>query len=178
MLDKKIEIIDNFLPLDEFKKIQEAVVSQYFPWYLNTNVIDLPEERDHLYNYQLVHTFYKEWRPFSDHIHHLDDLVKKINPLAIIRMKANLNPVTEKRIIHGMHIDYLEPCKTGIFYINTNNGITVFDDGTEVESVENRFVNFDSRLFHSGSTCTDTKTRFVININYIQRINQDESRDF
>jgi hypothetical protein len=181
MIDKKIEIIDNFLPLDEFKEIQETITSSYFPWFINLNVLYADEafdKKDHLFNYQFVHSFYNNWRPASGQIDKIDKFVNKINPAAILRIKANLNPVTEKRIIHGMHIDYLEPCKTGIFYINTNNGITTFEDGTEIESIENRFVTFDSRLFHSGSTCTDKKARYVININYIERIEQHESRDF
>jgi hypothetical protein len=170
MLENKIEIIDNFLPLEDFKDIQKEIMSPYFPWYLNLNVL-YPDNKfditDHLYNYQLVHTFYRDWGPYSNYMSVVDKLVRKINPIAILRIKANLNPVTEKRIVHGMHIDVLHPCTTGIFYINTNNGVTVFEDGTEVESVENRFLNFSSNLAHSGSTCTDKKARFIININYI-----------
>jgi len=175
-MSNDIKIIDNFLPEDDFKEIQENILSPFFPWYFNINVLyDEPEmaRKDNLYNYQLVHGFYKNWRPTSDHIGKIDKLINKINPAAILRIKANLNPVTDKRIVHGMHIDFITPCRTGIFYINNNNGITVFEDGTEIESVANRFINFPNHMMHSGSTCTDKKARFVININYIERTTDD-----
>ena len=47
-------------------------------------------------------------------------------------------------------------------------GYTSFEDGTKVESVENRFVTFDSDIKHSGTTCTNQKVRLVLNINYFQ----------
>lgn len=181
MIDKKVEIIDNFLHLEDFKKIQETITSSYFPWFLNLNVFYSHEEfdqKDHLSNYQFVHAFYKDWRPVSEQIIIIDKLINKINPAAILRIKANLNPFRGEKVIHGMHTDITHPCRTGIFYINNNNGNTLFEDGTEIESIENRFINFDSRLFHSGSTCTDNKARFVININYIKKIEQHESRNF
>ena len=175
-MSNDIKIIDNFLPENDFKEIQENILSPYFPWYFNNNVAYTDseiDENDHLHNYQLVHGLYKNWRPTSNQIDKIDKLVYKINPAAIIRIKANLNPVTDKRIVHGMHYDVITPCRTGIFYINNNNGITVFEDGTEIESVANRFINFPNHMMHSGSTCTDKKARFVININYIERTTDD-----
>ena len=50
--------------------------------------------------------------------------------------------------------------------MNTNNGYTEFEDGTKVESVENRIVYFDGSIPHNSSTCTDQKVRAVISINY------------
>ena len=54
----------------------------------------------------------------------------------------------------------------GIYYVNGNNGYTEFEDGTKVESVENRFVSFAGDLIHRGVNQTDTKERVVINFNY------------
>ena len=51
--------------------------------------------------------------------------------------------------------------------MNTNNGYTEFEDGTKVESVANRFVSFPEKMKHRGTSCTDKKTRIVININYL-----------
>jgi hypothetical protein len=173
MTISNIKIIDNFLPLSDFEEIKQEMLSPYFPWFLNLYVARQNENidfEDSLYNYQLIHSFYKNWRPDSNYIHLIDKLIQKINPAAILRIKANLNPVTEHQIIHGMHKDFPISCTTGIYYINTNNGITVFEDGTAVKSIENRFVSFNSQLMHSGSTCTDQKARVVININYIEGV--------
>ena len=56
--------------------------------------------------------------------------------------------------------------KTSTYYINTNNGWTEFEDGGKVESVANRMLVFDSNLVHGGVSCTDEKTRILINFNY------------
>ena len=56
---------------------------------------------------------------------------------------------------------------TSIFYINDNNGHTLFEDGTKVESVANRLITFPTDVSHTGTSCTDEKIRVVINFNYI-----------
>ena len=58
---------------------------------------------------------------------------------------------------------------TSILYVNTNNGYTKFEDGTIVESVANRLVSFPSNMKHTGTSCTDEKTRVVINFNYFSK---------
>ena len=50
--------------------------------------------------------------------------------------------------------------------MNTNNGYTKFEDGSIVESVANRIVTFPANMKHLGTSCTDEKTRVVINFNY------------
>ena len=66
-----------------------------------------------------------------------------------------------------MHVDFKD-CKTAIFYLNTNNGYTLFDKGDKIPSLENRVVEFDSNLKHCAVDHTDTKYRIVINFNYLQ----------
>ena len=56
---------------------------------------------------------------------------------------------------------------TSIFYMNTNNGCTVFEDGTEIKSVANRVVTFPRSTKHAGTTCSDENVRILINFNYI-----------
>ena len=53
--------------------------------------------------------------------------------------------------------------------INDNNGYTYFEDGSKVYSKARRLIRFDSNIKHSGTTHTDAKHRFVININYIPK---------
>ena len=60
----------------------------------------------------------------------------------------------------------LQDAKTSVYYLNTNNGYTLFEDG-KVDSVENRMVTFNLNTKHSGTTATDTKRRVVLNFNYI-----------
>ena len=51
-------------------------------------------------------------------------------------------------------------------YLNTNDGYTVFEDGTQIESVKNRILIFKTSLKHTGTNCTDQKRRVLINFNY------------
>jgi Rps23 Pro-64 3,4-dihydroxylase Tpa1-like proline 4-hydroxylase len=71
-----------------------------------------------------------------------------------------------------MHVDLQDTwdnLKTAVFYINSNNGSTIFKDGTEIESIANRLVVFKSNLDHSSVSCTDQKARYVINLNYYDK---------
>ena len=57
--------------------------------------------------------------------------------------------------------------KTAIFYCNTNDGYSLFKDGTKVKSIKNRIVIFNNDIYHTGTTCTNEKIRSVINFNFI-----------
>ena len=97
----------------------------------------------------------------------LSDLIDKINPSDLLRVKANLGIKTSEHIEGGFHTDTPLKHNTAIFYLNTNNGYTKFKDGTVVDTIANRLVVFDSNLLHSGFSQTDKKASGVINLNYI-----------
>ncbi len=164
-----IKIFDNFLEKNYFKDIKQILSGPYFPWYFNSGVI-YDKEKD-LDNYQFTHCFYSKFSPQSDYFINLNEILRLINPCSLIRIKANLLPKTEKIIEHGYHIDipYLKDGQksfTALLYVNSNNGYTKFETGQIINSIENRFVIFDSKISHTGSTCTDEKSRIVINFNY------------
>ena len=75
---------------------------------------------------------------------------------------------TKTKQVFGFHTDFPWNYKwnTAIFYINTNNGKTLFKHNKQISSRENRVAIFDGRLKHTGTTCTDAKNRIVINLNY------------
>ena len=75
-----------------------------------------------------------------------------------------------ENIVSGLHCDMEYDGTTAIFYLNSNNGYTVFKDGEKVESVANRIVKFPTLKEHSGVSCSDSKRRAVINFNYIENI--------
>ena len=166
------EVIDNFLPEGEANQIKYTLMNdEYFPWYCNHTVVDRIHE-DFLENYQFTHTFYKDYTPVSSYMALVAPLVEKINPLAIMRIKANLGPIRQTRVEFPYHTDFKGVefgTKTAIYYVNTNNGVTILKDGTEIESVANRLVIFDQNIPHTGTTCSDQKFRCLINLNYINR---------
>lgn len=158
------EIIDNFLPEDIFRSIQSMFFRIDFPWFFCDVLYKMEFSCEELDNYQFSHTFYNKNRLVSEW--NIEPIIEYLKVNAIVRVKANLNPRTPKIIKHGFHTDNELNCKTAIYYVNTNNGFTEFEDGTMVESVENRVVVFNSNLLHTGTTCTDQKRRIVVNLNY------------
>ena len=171
-----VSIQDNFLDPQQFFELQKLVCSAEFPWYWQPNVAYdvIPDdllECDKLDNWQFSHMFYWLDAPQSSFYPNIRILLDAMQPniSALMRVKANCNPVTEEPIEHGYHRDMNEKIidnTTAIFYLNTNNGYTKFKDGTVVDCVANRLVTFPNTMEHTGATCTDQKQKVVVNINY------------
>jgi hypothetical protein len=166
------KIIDNLLPKELSQAIENRLLGDdvTFPWYFNKGVV-AGSSNDNLNNYQFTHTFYKEYVVYSQMFSIVVPLVEYLNPESILRIKANLNPRTDVRHVFDYHVDFLSKSsdrKTAIYYVNTNNGVTILEDGTEIESIANRLVIFDQKIPHTGTTCTDQKVRCLINLNYIE----------
>ena len=166
-----MKIEDNFLEQDIFLRLQKIMMGAGFPWYYNP-IIDSADDID---KFQFTHLFYTDWVPISTVIDRLTPIMNKINPLSFWRIKANLLTRTSNIVENAFHVDMvgeseekLEQLTTAIFYVNTNNGYTEFEDGTKVESVANRLVTFPNATMHTGTSCTDEKTRVVINFNYFK----------
>ena len=87
----------------------------------------------------------------------------------VYRAKTNLFIKTDTRRGLGFHHDITnlgDNYKTIIYYVNSNNGGTRFEDDTFIESVRNRALLFSGKIAHETVTQTDTNFRFNININY------------
>ena len=138
-----------------------------FPWFYNDSVLFHKAENE-LYDWQFTHTLYIDSLPTSEYFNVFQPLWNQLQPISLIKVKANLNPVTPNHYYGGWHRDYKLQCKTAVYYINTNNGWTEFkESGERVESVENRLLVFDADMEHSGVTSTDTSARLLLNINYL-----------
>lgn len=165
----KPQIIDNFLPKEMFDNIANTMLSENFSWYYcdginSRNYFSLKNE------FQFIHLFYCPVKKFcwnSDHGAMIFPLLDNLKVSALIKVKANLLTITPEIIQHGFHrdVEFLNS-KTAIYYVNTNNGHTVFESGLKVKSVANRIVIFDSNELHAGTTCTDENCRVVINLNF------------
>ena len=160
-MDKKI--IDNFLPQDYFVHLQRIMTDHNFPWLYNAEVANSGEIQDHFY---FTHNLFQDFQPTSSIFEEFVPFFKQLEMNAMVRARALLYVNQGRQIVHEKHIDFKFPHKTAVFYMNTNNGYTEFEDGTKVESVENRIVFFDGSIPHNSSTCTDQKIRVVMSINY------------
>lgn len=166
-----IQIIDNFLPSEQFKEIQKVFLSDYIDWFWNDSIVSglYHSEKAPKDHYQLTHTLKRQESPdpCSKYYSLLYPLFDKLNAGDIFRVKANLNPKDTSRILGDFHIDVPGfDCKTAIYYLTTTNGPTLFQNGKSVGCVENRVVTFDSSYYHCGTTCSDEPRRVLININY------------
>jgi hypothetical protein len=164
------KIIDNFLSQDDFLNIKERMLGAWIPWAYNS-FVSKPEShyRYFPYDFQFTHTFYRDYHSTSNDISIVDPIIKILNPSSIVRIKANLQPRTSEIITHEYHKDHNNfDGKIAIYYVNTNNGYTIFEDGTKIESLENRLLVFHGGTLHAGTTCTDQKVRCLINFMFYQ----------
>jgi len=162
-------VIDDFLPQADFLAIRTLLLGTEFPWYLNAAIVinDLAHDIEPAYNWQFCHIFVREGVVNSNGYKLLDPLILKLEAKSIQRVKANLKPATYRIMQHGVHTDDVPHSDTtAIYYVNDNNGMTVFEDGNAVRSRANRLLVFDSSTKHTGTTCTDAEMRCVINLNY------------
>ena len=160
-----VKVIDNFLEKKDFKSLSQTLSSDYFPWYFNSGT-EYPDPNN-LHSFQFTHTFYFNNEILSSWFNNIECILNKLQPTELLKIKANLQPYTDKMIEGNFHIDvYDKNSLTAVYYVNTNNGYTMFEDGTKIESIENRIILFDSNLLHKGSTCSDSKYRNVLNFNF------------
>lgn len=187
-----MKIIENALAPLVFKEMQEYILGCEIPWY-HHNSVTYPKEKpvynkDHdpkiieqtkkmiakelsehqvNYNYFSTHMVYHSDRIYSDvAFAKLQPLIELINAKALIRIKINSYPQTPFIVHHQDHVDGNYEHKGALFYVNTNDGLTVMENNTEVTSVENKLVLFDSSRMHHSTTTSNTHRRITININY------------
>jgi len=156
-----IKIIDNFLNKDDLNNLKNQFLSNNFPWYFQKGIAFENDE-----DFQYTHIFFNHNKINSDYFNLLEPFLSLLNIKSIVRIKLNLTTKENKIKKFKFHTDFDFNCKTAIFYLNTNNGKTVFKNKKEIESVENRIVIFPSNFEHTGTTHTDTQYRVVLNLNY------------
>ena len=162
-MSKNIKIIDNVLEKEQFKDIQSLVLSLHFPWFYSSTVTNEKEKSNSFY---FIHLFYGDYNKNSEYFNLLRPVLEFLKPNAIIRIKGNLYPNMGKKVQSPFHRDFEYEHMNAIFYLNNNNGPTVFKTGEKIESVENRLIIFNSNKDHASTYCTDKKVRLNINFNY------------
>jgi len=156
---------DDFLTLEELDQLESIINNPFFPWFYQT--VQTWDDDPFF-----CHVLYHADEPRSEFYKPVQNIFKKyINWSSMYRLNVNLCPKigsTSNFHTDTNGKDNEEVMTTSIFYLNTNNGYTEFEDGTKVESIANRMVTFPANLKHRGTSCTDEKTRVVINFNYFK----------
>ena len=163
-----IKVIDNFISKYDLNNLKSSILN--IAWFFSTISNGDPEDKllcEELDNFHFTHLFYKDYQITSDKTELILPIIQKLNIRALIKIKANLTPRTNKILKHCLHrdLDYNDSY-TAVYYVNTNDGYTLFEDGTKIDSIENRIIIFPSNMMHTGTTCTNQKNRIVINFNY------------
>tara|TARA_R110002060_G_C2114163_1_gene98303 strand:- start:523 stop:1038 length:516 start_codon:yes stop_codon:yes gene_type:complete len=166
--NKKIKLVKNLVKPKFFNAMVEHISGSYFPWFLNKGINDAEGKNEK--HFQFTHTFINNEGIVNTPEHHMavvQPVLSALNVSEVLRCKMNLTTRTHEPITHGLHVDGIEGAThTAVFYLNTNNGATVFENGKKYLSIANQVVIFDPALQHSGISCTDKKVRLVLNINY------------
>ena len=183
-LDNGIEIHDNFLPPRICKSVCEPfnnssgtyqsmwskgplnsykLNGQMFPY---TKTGDGSLDIEEKYNYQFVHILFSHYNR-SELFEVIEPIITKLRIKGgLLRAKVNFNPCTDKIFQHQYHIDHEFPHWTAIYYMTTNNGYTVCEDGTKIENIQNRLAILPWKTYHTGTSSTDDN-RLVLNINWL-----------
>ena len=186
-MKSEYEVIDNALDSKHFDDLEGWISSSEFPWYHQDTVayVDTDDisalgeeekalrlapltESQKMYNFALMHTVFE-----NEQMQCSLETWEKILPIlniagieSLLRCKINYYPRTPNIVHHKNHRDWDFKHKGAIFYLNANDGLTVLEDGTEIESVPNRLVLFDSSRPHHSTTTTNANRRLNINFNY------------
>ena len=162
-------ILDDLLKEEELEKIQTFFTGNKFPWFYQKTVAGHKSKELEL---SIIDNFYFTHLLYDDGSHSLfssivEPILNQLNYTNLIRIKVNLYPKTFTIYEHPKHTDYEFSHSAAIFYVNTNDGFTVLEDDTKIQSIANRLLIFDGSTLHNSTTCTNEKSRININFNYI-----------
>jgi hypothetical protein len=96
----------------------------------------------------------------------IDSIIKKLKIKKLLNVRANLclRGNTKCAWHTDKFTDNLKH-KTAIYYVNSNNGYTEFEN-KKIKCEKNKIIVFDANKKHRAVGQTDTDTRMVINLNY------------
>ena len=168
-----VEVIDDFLSESQCKSLESVMLKDNvtFPWFFvdNLNYDSKSRRIKKLGNYYLSNFLFEDGEEKGVHLPLFLPILNKLSlPLSKVhKIKANLYPRTQFRVHHAPHRDYPpgENKFTCLYYINDNNGFTVFEGKKKVKSKRNRMVRFDGSNIHNSTTCTDVNARYSVNFN-------------
>lgn len=157
------QIIDNFLPQNEFEELEALVLRGPMPWFFCSGV-SKPGDG----NTYFIHDIYDNNAPQSEFATAFNPIFKRLEMDSLIRAKINLYPSFHKIMEHGYHSDQPYHHYGCIFYFNTCNGQTRLHDGTCVDSVANRALLLDTSMPHTSTNCDDAPVRITLNVNFFK----------
>ena len=165
-----IEIIDDFLSSYHKNFYINLFTNheQVYPWYF-VNDLNHRKYKGNFYFCNIVYDMdqgvnYPQQYPLYESI--LNRL--NITMSNVRRIKANLYPLSGRRIHHQSHTDYKpnRGLRTCLYYPTPSNRFTIFDGKKRIRCKENRAIIFDGSIRHHSTTPTDVNCACSVNIDY------------
>jgi hypothetical protein len=163
-----MKIKDNFLAKKDLTEL-DNLVHNNFPWYLHKEQVTGADD-----GHWFGHIIYNEDVPKSDLYNPMIKIFKNyLKYVTLIRIHINLLVRQETPSISDFHTDCdfspedTEKITTAIFYMNTCNGVTEFED-QKIDTIRNRLIMFPANTLHRAIGQTDTNERIVFNFNFIK----------
>ena len=164
-------IIKNVLSIKDYQQLKEVYESYDMPWLYNDGVSYIGDGE-----FQFVHPIWENGIKPGPEWSTIIPILNVLSPFNIIKIKSNLRTKSPMLVESGLHRDVFLPGSfTAIYYVNTCNGYTKWEDGDKIESQANMLVVFPSNMRHLGTSCTDVNRRTVINFNYMPPVDHLDS---
>lgn len=159
-----MKLIENFLPKEIFIKIQDFMLGPAMLWHYQKHTTAESTEKNDFY---FTHTFYDDKHQQSDYFEEIiHPILGRLDFNYLLRARGRLITNQNKQVPHRFHTDDPRKHAVALFSINTNNGYTLFEDGTKQFSVENTLLLFDGSLKHATVPQTNSSIRVNINFNF------------
>ena len=194
--DFPFKVIDDFLPIPYWERLNSFLCSSNFPWFYQKNITDenKPSELGCFgFNHWVLRP---EESVFNDrHSHPIQEMIlpfcyfvqKEIgvkNYISNVRCDMSVYNPTSYR--HKSHVDLVD-CKhiAVVYYVNDSDGSTIiynkqvelngnpeWDEDNlkilvEIKPKPNRVVMFDGSYVHTGHSPSKTNSRVIINSDYL-----------
>jgi hypothetical protein len=165
-MDQNVDytVVDEFISKQDLEKIYSVITSVNFPWYFQEQINTKHSKEDN--SFYFTHLLFIDNKINSDAYHLFSPIIDKLKIESLIRVKINCYPRTYAIEENIAHRDYEYPHKGFIYYFNTCDGYTKLSENIKIDSIANRALYFDPSIPHQSTTCTNTKARFNMNINY------------
>ena len=167
-------VYDDFLPHAEYGQLKSYLDGNGgFPWNFSSGIAgpDTAEGNEAFYFSTMIMGTdagpQREWRTDID-LHPFMFLTSKMNIVSFLRMKTNMyfKSYSGNIDIHAPHVDYHFNHNGALFFLTECDATTMLEDGTAVESKQNRMMFFNASRAHSSSAPSNTAYRQTINMNY------------
>ena len=159
-----MKVIYSVLKKEEHENIENKFISNNFPWFYSAHQSSTDN------NSYLFHHFYSNNQITSNFYYLILPIIEIIKPVSLINIRANLVINRNKVIKSAYHYDKFNnnalDHQTLIYYVNTNNGYTEFENKNKVNCIANSMIIFKANNKHRGCSQTDSDYKSVININF------------